>query len=152
MAVLGNSRHELFAQELAKGKIPQDAYAAAGYKPDPGNAFRLQKKNVTRQRVAELLTERDNVHVKATERAVEALAIDKAWTMRELMEEGKRASKAGQSASAIRALELLGKEIGMFIDRKEVTNFYATLSDAELDATIARLDREIEAAADKSIN
>jgi hypothetical protein len=89
-------------------------------------------KEKVKQRVAELLTKRDNMHVKATERSVEALAID-------------RASKAGQSASAIRALELLGKECGMFIDRKEVTNFYATLSGEELDAEIERLSKQIEA-------
>jgi hypothetical protein len=44
MAVLGNSRYELFAQELAKGKRAAEAYATAGFKLDPGNANHLRER------------------------------------------------------------------------------------------------------------
>ena len=55
MAVLPNPRHERFAQEIAKGKSAEAAYAAAGYKRDRGAASRLSAKVNIQARVAELL-------------------------------------------------------------------------------------------------
>ncbi|MEW9613742.1 hypothetical protein AB3G45_07900 [Shinella sp. S4-D37] len=72
-----NARHEKFAQALAKGKTADDAYAEAGFKPDRGNASRLQQKDNIRQRVAELLEWEQAVERKATEKAIDKLAITK---------------------------------------------------------------------------
>jgi phage terminase small subunit len=44
MAVLKNAKHELFAQELAKGVSASEAYVRVGYKPDDGNASKLSTK------------------------------------------------------------------------------------------------------------
>ncbi len=55
MAVMENPRHEIFAQQLAKGKSAEAAYAAAGYKRDRGAASRLSAKVNIQARVAELL-------------------------------------------------------------------------------------------------
>jgi phage terminase small subunit len=52
--VLSNPKHELFAQELAKGDTATDAYVKAGYKPDDGNAARLAAKPEVQARVQEL--------------------------------------------------------------------------------------------------
>jgi hypothetical protein len=41
MGILTNPRHELFAQELAKGRSATEAYMLAGYKPCRQNAARL---------------------------------------------------------------------------------------------------------------
>jgi hypothetical protein len=41
-----------------------------------------------------------------------------------------------QHGSAIRALELIGKEFGMFVERRESVNLYANLSDDELAASL----------------
>ncbi|MDI4239580.1 hypothetical protein OZ411_43140 [Bradyrhizobium sp. Arg237L] len=38
MRVLTNTKQERFAQELAKGKIADEAYQLAGCKPNRGNA------------------------------------------------------------------------------------------------------------------
>jgi hypothetical protein len=54
MPILQNPRHERFAQELAKGKTADEAYAAAGYKPDRGPASGLAANGNIRARVAEL--------------------------------------------------------------------------------------------------
>lgn len=51
MPVLKKARHEKFAQALSKGNTADDAYAAAGFKPDRGNTSRLQQKDNIRQRV-----------------------------------------------------------------------------------------------------
>lgn len=44
MGVLENPKHELFAQELAKGKTATEAYVLAGYKDNDGNASKLAAK------------------------------------------------------------------------------------------------------------
>lgn len=54
MPALKNARHERFAQELAKGKTADEAYAEAGYKADRGNASRLTANDNVRTRVAEI--------------------------------------------------------------------------------------------------
>ena len=38
MPVLENARRELFAQSVANGKLLDDAYADAGYKPNQRNS------------------------------------------------------------------------------------------------------------------
>lgn len=54
MGVLSNAKHERFAQELAKGRTADEAYAEAGYKPDRGNASRLTANDSVQTRVAEI--------------------------------------------------------------------------------------------------
>jgi len=54
MPVLKNARHEAFAQALATGMTRDAAYAAAGYKPDRQNAFRLTTIDAVMTRVIEL--------------------------------------------------------------------------------------------------
>lgn len=56
MALLANERHELFAQEIAKGRTQIEAYTTAGYRPDDGAANRLSGNVRIRERVAELLS------------------------------------------------------------------------------------------------
>lgn len=51
---LKNTRHERFAQELAKGSSADDAYVAAGFKENRGNAARLKANESIQARVAEL--------------------------------------------------------------------------------------------------
>lgn len=53
MPVLKNAAHELYAQELAKGRGINEAYIAAGYQSSPASATRLSNK--VKDRVAELL-------------------------------------------------------------------------------------------------
>ena len=84
MPVLKNARHEAFAQALAKGKTADEAYEQAGFKADRGNASRLQQKDSILQRVNELLTRADTVEQKATEKAIEKLAITKERVLAEL--------------------------------------------------------------------
>jgi phage terminase small subunit len=135
MPTLRNPRHERFAQELAGGKTGIEAHRLAGYKPDRGNATRLQQKDSISHRVAEILAERETTHARATERAIERAAVTKEWVIGRLRENVERALQLKQVVDghgnptgefryqgtvANRALELLGKEIGMFVDRSEV--------------------------------
>lgn len=74
MPVLANPKHELFAQEVAKGTPLEKAYVKAGYKPDPKNAARLTKNDGVRTRIDEILAlAADNVGV-TIERVLSELA------------------------------------------------------------------------------
>lgn len=124
MPVLSNPRHELFAQELARGKSATEAYELAGYEPNDGNASRLKGNERISARVDEILG-----------RAAERVEIDRAWVLERLIENANRAMQTNpvldhdgeitgeyryEGSVANRALELVGKELGMFVERKEV--------------------------------
>jgi phage terminase small subunit len=163
MPVLTNPRWERFAQEMAKGKSNTAAYVEAGFKARANsaavNANKLLKNPNVSGRVAELLAERDRMHIAATEKATERLSIDRGWVIGKLVENVERAMQAVpvtrkengeevgtgeyryEGSVANRALELLGKELGMFIDRKEqgAPGEFAELDNAaDIRAAIAR--------------
>ncbi len=54
MPALANPRHERFAQELAKGKTPEESYRIAGFKPARQNAHRLMTNDDVQTRIADL--------------------------------------------------------------------------------------------------
>jgi phage terminase small subunit len=137
MPALENPKHERFAQELAKGLAADKAYEAAGFKPNRGNAATLKQKESISKRVAELLAEREAIHAQATAEAIKAAALTKEWVIETLMENVQRAMQAievkrsdgtgtgeyqYQGSVANKALELLGKELGMFVDRAITEN------------------------------
>lgn len=136
MPILPNAKHELFAQELASGKSAEEAHGLAGYKASRSGASQLKQNLNISNRVSEILREREAIHGQATADAIKATALTKQWVIETLMENVAKAMQAKsvldnegnpvgeysyQGNVANRALELLGKELGMFIDRKEVT-------------------------------
>ena len=111
MGHLRNTKHERFAQELAKGKSMNEAYEAAGYKPSRPHASRLATNGNIRGRVAELQ---------------DAAAAETQITVQSLIEEAadiqERATNAGQYSAAIAALLAKAKLAGRWIDRTEQRN------------------------------
>lgn len=134
--MLKNPKHERFAQELAKGKAAEEAHGIAGYKASRSGASQLKQNLNISIRVSELLVEREVIHSQATADAVKSTGLTKEWVIETLKENVARAMQATpvktdddgeaigeyqyQGSVANRALELLGKELGMFVDRKEV--------------------------------
>lgn len=143
--MLKNARQEVFAQNVASGMSNRDAYIKAGYsdhltgKSTIEMASRLRKKHQIAARIAELLEQRQEADEKSTalaiERAIEKVALTKEYVITRLMENAERAMQAVpvknakgeetgvyryEGSVANRALELLGKELGLFVDRKEV--------------------------------
>lgn len=127
-----NSRRELFAQAIADGKTLAEAYGLAGFKANRGNAVTLRHNPAVAQRVSEILAEREAIHAQATARAIEAVGITKERVLRDLIAVKDRAMQSVEifdskgkptgeykfdGSVANRALELIGKELGMFIDR-----------------------------------
>lgn len=56
MPVLKNPKHELFAQEVAKGTTLEIAYERAGYAPSRKNAQRLRSNEGVSRRIEEILS------------------------------------------------------------------------------------------------
>ncbi|MFZ3251722.1 MAG: terminase small subunit, partial [Pseudolabrys sp.] len=113
MPTLKNSRHELFAQEIAKGRSQREAYRAAGYltKSDDAtdaNASRLLSNAKVANRIRELQTEAAN----STEVTVSSL-IAEAERARALAE-GK-----GQANAMVGAITLKARLAGLLVDRTE---------------------------------
>lgn len=134
MPLLKNQRHEHFAQLVAGGKDGTSAYVTAGFSPNGAqqSAIRLLKVAVVCERIAEL---RKAVEEPARERAIEKAAVSKAWVLERLTKvvdlgmaiepvmgpDGETGElKASNLPAANTALGLIGKELGMFVDRKEV--------------------------------
>jgi hypothetical protein len=113
MPELANRRHELFARSLAAGVPSLRAYEAAGYKPNNGSPYRLQENIRIKQRASELMQE-------TAERALPKFTLTRAWIVEQLIENITIAKQNNDLGPANKAIELLGKELGMFIDRKEV--------------------------------
>ncbi len=155
MPQLRNARHERFAQEIANGKTLEEAHRIAGFRADRRNAFVTRQREDVTRRIAEILASREMSQAKATERAIERAAVSKEWVLLRLRENVERAmqfepvrDKEGNDsgefvyagAVANRALELLGKELGMFIERRESgkPGDFANLSDEQIDDEILK--------------
>jgi phage terminase small subunit len=160
---LQNPRYERFAQGLAEGKPAYQAYIDAGFAKAGAaqSASRLLKNQRAgiRERVAEILQEREQIDAEGTKLAIERTAIDKEWVIERLRENVERAMQARpvidragnptgsyvyNGAAANRALELLGKELGMFIERREnkIVDEFDNMTDEQVEAW---LDERAEA-------
>ena len=111
MPPLDNSRHEKFAQGLAQGMSAAEAYTAAGYNGDRTAASRLSTNVNVQSRVSEL-----------KERAAASVSLTKEWVLERLIANVKAGQQNADLSPANKALELLGKELGMFVDRSENVN------------------------------
>lgn len=135
MPALPNARHEAFVRGLALGKTADQAYEDAGYKRNRFNAARLKTNEHIKNRLSEL-----------NNGAAKKVTLDKAWVLDRLMKNARIAmgeekvtltTKDGEEFTTIdrdvsganKALELLGKELGMFVDRQENVNTNYNISD-----------------------
>jgi hypothetical protein len=134
MPLLKNARQEHFVQLVAGGKSPADAYVAAGFSPTgaASAAARLCRNVQVCARLEEL---RLAIEAPARERAIEKAAVSKAWVLDKLTQvvdmgmavgavtgpDGETGElKAANLPAANTALTLIGKELGMFVERREV--------------------------------
>jgi len=154
MGILVNARHEHFAHQVAKGEDATAAYIAAGYSKNGAqpSAARLLSKAMVSARVEEI---KENIAKIATEKT----AITKAWVLDQLVEivamakaaepvldsDGNPIGEYKQNlAAGNKALELIGKEKGMFVERKEIrTGPLEELRDESLDNIIAKKAKEL---------
>src|SRR5215472_18447505 len=116
MPRLKKPRYELFALEMAKGKSQAQAAIAAGYSAsDAGpRGCKLAKRQEIRARIEEL---RPTLGQVVIAKAVAVTAIDKASIMQSLWAIAHDRSEP--TSSRVRCLELCGRELGLFADRRE---------------------------------
>src|SRR5271163_3418524 len=114
MLVPLNPKHEAFAQALAAGKTQLEAYSLAGFGRSTGRPAALAKDERIKARVAVLLEERAQIQRESLATAIERVAITRADVLWMLLEDRKKARDLDQISAAIKAAELIGKELGMF--------------------------------------
>jgi phage terminase small subunit len=110
MPVLANPKHELFAQELAKGRTQVQAYEKAGYKPSDSNSTKLAGRPEVQARVAEI-TGRGAIRAEITVAAI----------LEELEEARSLAKKIDQPAPMVSASMGKAKLAGFLTERVEHT-------------------------------
>ena len=112
---LPDKKRELFAKSVAAGVNQRQSAIDAGFHANPNSAavigHRLMREPYIANRV-NFLRER------AREIAIESLGLTRADILRKLAEIIVIATKTGELSAANRALELIGREIGMFVERK----------------------------------
>ncbi len=125
MAALVNPRHERFAHAIANGEGTRQAYESAGYKPSSGSvqsAHRLMKHPRVKTRIEAL---REMISAKS----VVSASVDRDWVMGNLrltVDRGMQPDAETYNPTvATRALELIGKELGMFVERSVTVNVQA---------------------------
>lgn len=115
MPALKNTRHEAFAQNLAKGMTADEAHTKAGYTPNRRNAARLKTNEDIMKRIAEL-------QGKAAERTivtVESLT-------NELEEARQLATANNQGSAAVAAVMGKAKLHGHLIEKRQHSGAIAT--------------------------
>ena len=131
MPLLDNPRHEIYAQELAKGATQEEAYTLAGYKPCRGHASRLAGNGSIQERVDEIMG-------RAAERAEISIASVTENLMR-IATKAEQLRDASGLSVARNAWMDAAKVNGLIIDKAENTNRNVdpnSLSDAEIVAII----------------
>ena len=120
---LASFRQERFAQELAMGRSQGEAYALSGYRLSTvgardANASRLLKNDKVAARVAELQAE-----------AAASTAITVESLIREATDIQRAATADGNHSAAIAAVVTKAKLAGLWIERRENTNFNTQVID-----------------------
>jgi len=112
LPVLNNSKYEHFARLVATGHSPAQAYAAAGYEEKTAYTCgpRLLKRPEVRSRVTEL-------QQTVAQTSVDAVIFNRERVLNRLSQLSHEAQRKGQYSTAARCEELIGKQLGMFVDR-----------------------------------
>jgi phage terminase small subunit len=128
------AKQEAFCQAVVSGMSQADAYRKA-YDAERMKAETIQNKAHILMKNGEVRARVEAIRAPVVERAIEKAAVDKAWVMSKLVKvvdmgmqaepvydnDGAASGEYKQNlAAANKALELIGKELAMFIDRSEV--------------------------------
>lgn len=109
--ILRNARYELYAQGVASGLSRLEAYNHAGFKGKSDRAFKRVDANPhVQRRISELLA-----------KSAAKSELSRREILDRVFQDWELARKLGQVASALKAGELMGRELHrMFTERKEI--------------------------------
>jgi phage terminase small subunit len=116
LGILKNPRWEAFAHAIARGRTADAAYQEAGYAQSRGNASRLRSVEIVDRRVGELKKLVENIQKLSTHKTV----LTQAFVIENLIGIVADARALNDFAGANKALHLLGLELGLFVEKKEV--------------------------------
>ena len=108
-----NAKWEAFCHAYARGETQGQSAILAGF-ASTGAAARgceLAKRPYVQQRIAFLKSQHSKL-------AIERVSLSKSWVLQELRENILLAKQAEDCSAINRAIELIGKELGMFVERK----------------------------------
>ena len=142
MPVLAKPQHETFALLIASGVKRKEACISAGYgeKGADRQAGRLLKNVQISARVEELSAQCSNATVKA-------LVLNRNRTLNLLNQAIDEALSEGNYHAAIKGIELLGKELGMFVERSMDVPWdgdFQKLTDDQLPPVVEQLKKALE--------
>lgn len=113
MSCLDNAKHELFAQEIAKGATGRAAYRSAGYAISNDDVTDAAASRLLRDvRVQERIEELQSVAAENTITTVETL-LTEAWDII------KQAKADKQHGAASQTIERIAKIAGLWVDKSE---------------------------------
>jgi hypothetical protein len=132
MSILSNPKHELTAQELAKGATHREAYKAAGYQASTTNSLdanssRLISSDKVKSRVQELQME-----------ASKTIAITLEGQIAKLEDLLNQAKQLKQISAGVSAIDKQNELMGLKVQRVESkrVDVFANMSDEELEAYV----------------
>lgn len=143
-------QQERYAQLRAQGLPPKDCIEQVGLTIK--NPTLYEHKNPAIVARIKLLQDA------AAEEVVERIKVDKEWVIAELLrqyeangkvvqafdKQGNETNAPQKANEALKALELLGRELGMFVEKKEVrVEHFDGVSDAELTRVAEELARKL---------
>ena len=121
MPRLGNERQEIYCKHRAKGLPPAKAATVAGYATGSGITTTLEAEPEIISRIRELMDEAETdrqtkrAAAIASAKVVGAMTgVSRAWVLERLAENAQLAANDGEYKDSNSALELIGKELGMF--------------------------------------
>ena len=117
MAALKNQKQEAFCFAVAMGTKGSIAARDAGYSHPDVAGSKLLRQPAVRGRIAELGGLIDAQKVKTIIKIAEPT---RAWVMAELCENVGKAKEANDRGAVNKGLELVGRELGMFVQRSMV--------------------------------
>lgn len=159
MPILLKHQHELFAREVVAGRSNPDAAELVGLSRVYGSTLAANEEVAAR--IAELREEQERGRKIAVAMAVQKTGVSKAWVIEKLKQNVERAMQIQpvldpetgaptgvyvyEGGVANKALELIGKELGMFTQRVDVTHRqdFSRLDDDELIEHIQRRRQEL---------
>ena len=139
MTSLRNPRHERFAQLVASGIRPAEAYVSLGYSRAGATqaASKLVRRIEIRRRIDDILTQ-------ASQSTAETVSFDGIRVLNRLDVLSRKAEELGQISAAVRCEELIGKARFMFAEDSEHFVWdgdLTKLSDERLDQLTTLVER-----------
>lgn len=114
MSALRSVRREQFCLFIAQGNLPVPAARKAGYKHADKVASQMMRQAAVKARIAEMS---ERIDVEKAKEIVRVASPTREWVLRELMGNVETAKLAADRGAVNKGLELVGREIGMFVQR-----------------------------------